>query len=362
MALAALQTAWRGAAADWPARRGPARRKAISTMLAAPLALALCGAARAQPAPAGAPRLTGSFLQLLAAHGRWRDDDWHGLFDTFGALGLSELVVQWSVLDGMAFHPAVDAPAASGSALASILAAADAAHMRVLVGLVHDSTYWDEIRAEPAQVARYLAGLESRSLAVADAVAPLADRHASFEGWYLTVEVDDVNWNEPQRRALLTEHLHRTSARLRRLRPAARIAVSGFSNARIDPQGFEAFWHELLAGAPEIGIVLMQDGVGVHKLEPAEVPLYLQAARNAVQRAGRELRAVVETFRQTGGPPLDDGPFAAEPATLERLRRQIETAAAFSPHVVAFSVPEYMSPAGGAAAGSLYRRYLDSIR
>lgn len=314
-------------------------------------------AAIAQIAPTTAPRLNGSFLQLLASHGQWRDEDWKRLFGYFKTLGLSELVVQWSMLDDLAFYQATPESAAPAP-LESVLAAADEAQMRVLVGLVHDSRYWDEIRAEPARVADYLRTLESRSLATAAAMEPIIARHGCFEGWYLTVEVDDVNWIEPARRALLFDHLRSVSDKLRRLRPTARIGLSGFSNARIDPQAFDAFWHTLLTSAPGIDIVLLQDGVGAHKLEIAEVPLYMAAARDAVLRNGRELRAVVETFRQTAGPPIDDKSFSAVPAQMDQLRQQIEAAAPFASRVVAFSVPEYLSPAGGAEAKSLYESYL----
>lgn len=314
--------------------------------------------AMAQGAPAAASRLHGSFLQLLAVHYEWRDEDWKRLFGYFTALGLTDLVVQWSVLDDLAFHPNPSEAGRTGSPLESILAAADEARMRVLVGLAHDSRYWDEIRAESAPLGDYLRRLESRSLAAAQRMTSLLAAHRSFEGWYLPLEVDDVNWVDPVRRGLLFEHLRGLSEQLRRIEPAARIALSGFSNARIDPRGFESFWHGLLASAPAIDVVLLQDGVGAHKLDIAEVPLYMAAAGKAASRNGRELRAVVETFRQTAGPPIDDKPFSAAPAAMDRLQRQLRAAAPFASRIIAFSVPEYLSPAGGPAARRLYEDYL----
>ena len=50
-----------------------------------------------------AARLTGTYLQLWNDHGEWTEDDWQQLFGHFQALGLSRLVVQWSLYEGRAF-------------------------------------------------------------------------------------------------------------------------------------------------------------------------------------------------------------------------------------------------------------------
>jgi hypothetical protein len=338
--------------------------KAIGTaMLGLVLALCLVQPVAAQTPAPGTPRLHGSFMQLLTKHGSWQPSDWKQLFGHFQAMQLSELVIQWSAFDDLRFYPSAGAQAGSspGSPLEEMMKLADAARMRVLVGLVHDSEFWSQIRQDPPQLANYLRDKQARSRAVASEVAAMVSKNASFEGWYLTVEIDDGSWLDPARRELLFKYLHDLSGDLRRATPSARIAVSGFSNARLDPQGLEAFWAELLERAPAIDTVLFQDGVGVHKLSVTEVPLYMAAVRNAAARHGKQLRTVVETFRQTAGPPLDDKPFAAAPATIEQLRQQVEVATRFASSVVAFSVPEYMSPAGGPAATLLFERYLKDV-
>jgi hypothetical protein len=72
----------------------------------------------------------------------------------------------------------------------------------------------------------------------------------------------------------------------------------------------------------------------------------------------RERLEVVESFTQVEGPPLDENPFRAVPTPIERLLRQLETASRYSSgHVLAFSVPEYMTPLGGEDAERLFREY-----
>jgi len=119
----------------------------------------------------------------------------------------------------------------------------------------------------------------------------------------------------------------------------------------------QAFWDGLLAEAPELGVVMFQDGVGVGKLSLEELPDVLAAVQRAVEGRRRELRVIVEVFRQTAGAPIDDRPFAAEPAPIERVRRQIAIARSFSTGLLAFTVPDYMNPDDAPAKAQLYEEY-----
>jgi hypothetical protein len=85
------------------------------------------------------------------------------------------------------------------------------------------------------------------------------------------------------------------------------------------------------------------------------LPLYLTAARNATAATGRQLQVIVEIFQQVA----DARDFRAVPASIDRVERQLEVAGAVSAAAgpVAFSMPEYMTPLGGAAAERLFDDY-----
>ena len=134
------------------------------------------------------------------------------------------------------------------------------------------------------------------------------------------------------------------------------MALSGFANGQLDPHAFENFWSGLLQQAA-IDVVLFQDGIGARKLELHELSSYLTAIRNATQAHHRELKIILELFDQVAGPPLDDRPFQATPAGLERIRQQIEASAAYATTLIAFSIPEYMTPLGGPTAEGLFDTY-----
>jgi hypothetical protein len=241
--------------------------------------------------------------------------------------------------------------------LETILRMADEAGMKVLVGLAHEPSFWDKIDREPDLLDVYLQRVREQSLNVARESKAIVDQHASFEGWYVPQEIDDVHWLEPARRKVLFDYLRKLSTQLRDVTPQARLAVSGFSNARADPEALGRFWSQLVSTG-NVDAVLFQDGVGVQKLTLRHLPLYLEALKVAVEREDRDFWVVVENFRQIEGPPINDKPFEAVPASMGRLTRQLEVAGRHSSgEIIAFAVPEYMTPLGGVEAEGLYEAY-----
>jgi hypothetical protein len=311
-----------------------------------------------KPPNSAAPRLGGTFIQLLEEHGSWSSSRWDELFQNFHSVGIDELIVQWSVLNGTAIYPSHTFRSIPNAPLENILARADAAGMRVLIGLAHDSDYWAEVQRDPHAVAVYLRKLRAKSDSAARELAPAVTQHSSFAGWYISEEVDDVNWRKTEARTVLFDHLTVLARELKKLTPKAVISISAFSQAKASPQAYQQFWDEFFQRV-QVNAVLFQDGLGVNKLDLHDVPLYLQALRDAADKNGRTVQCVVELFSQVAGPPIDKSEFRAVPAPIARIREQLETAAKYSTgQIVGFSVPEYMTPGGGDAAGELLAQYL----
>lgn len=301
-------------------------------------------------------RIQGTFIQLLSSHGEWHKDRWEALFTQFKELGLSRLVVQWSLYEDLAFFQTSDYRSVSHPPLENILALADAAGIDVFVGLYHDPNYWKNIDQGTDLVKPYLQHIRYHSTVLAKSLTPLLKQHASFRGWYISEEIDDISWQMQEKRHVLFEHLHLLSEYLHKLTPNEQVAISGFSNAATDPETFEIFWSSLLQVAP-IDIVLFQDGIGVNKLGFRELPFYLRAMNNAVVANARDLMVVIEIFSQTEGIPLDNNPFLAVPAPLERIEHQLQVSSEYSEKNIAFSIPEYMNRQGSPEAQLLYEHY-----
>jgi len=311
------------------------------------------------------PRFEATFLQPLRDHGAWPPEHWERLFDDLAALGVREVVVQWSAYGATRFfEPQGDAGGDSVPLIEKLLPLAQARAMTLRLGLVHDEDWWGKITRSPEVVEVYLKRLELDSLRLAGALHARFKDSPAFGGWYLPQELDDVNWNGP-RRALVVEHVRALREGLRRIDPSRDAGISGFVNGFLDPAACREWLRELTA-ASGMELFFLQDGVGVRKLTLDELPVYLEAAARGVAQGGGTLRPVVEIFTQTHGEPLDKEPFQAEPAAMSRVAGQLAVAGRFAPKgITAFSLPEYARPSGGplqAAFHAAYRQYLATGR
>jgi hypothetical protein len=299
------------------------------------------------------PLLDGTFIQLLEQNGDWNRARWERLFDSFQALGLKQIVIQWTLQDNRAFFTTKTFEQVPQPPLETILELAEARGIELYLGLAADSSYWEMIKQSLARQEEYLNRLRWKSERVAQEVAPVATRYNAFKGWYIPEEIDDLTWRPPKARVLLLyRHLKQLSGFLKKLTPRGKVVLSSFSHARMDPDSYEAFLHDLLREA-SVDILLFQDGAGVAKLPGELVPLYLKAARNAADANGKKLQVVVELFAE-----VSESPFKAIPAPIPRIIQQLQMAAGYATDGInSFSIPDYMSHEGGAAAMELLRDY-----
>jgi hypothetical protein len=225
-----------------------------------------------------------------------------GIRGTWDRLGARELLVQWIVVDGVAFVPGTGLPQAS---------------------TLPD---WERIKGEPwaRDVILGLAGFfsEQKARAGMAELAALSRRLAeqptplNVVGWYFPVEIDPT-WDGASRMAPLLAGLPRP------------LWVSVYDSANV---GAETLSDRLQAWLPPDVGVLFQDGVGVHARDPATARRYADVL---AERLGpSRLRIIVEAFR-----PLPPDGF--RPATAAELAPQI---AAYEGHdLYLFDGPHYVS-------------------
>lgn len=311
--------------------------------------------------PAPVYPIQGTFIQLLEnSHGQWEENEWLIFFGYLQKLKISNLYLQWTVADSRAFFAGSSLQSVKTPPLETILKLAEQFDIKITIGLVYDAEYWNQITQNPHQVKIYLDELLRRSIFAAEQITPIAMKYQSFNGWYITEEVDDLNWNSVEKRELLFAYLERLSNALEKLTPGYQIAISGFCNGRIEIAEFSKFWNQLFQRT-KINLALFQDGIGVKKLTFSKLPEYLAAFKQSAADHQREMGVIVEIFRQTNGYPINKRPFQAVPADFSRINRQRQIASRFSQNLVAFSIPSYMMPTAGHSQEMLYNEYLSSI-
>jgi hypothetical protein len=218
-------------------------------------------------------------------------------------LGVHELLVQWTVVDGVGFVPGMPvAPAANLPDWQRI--GREPWARDVIVGL---AGRFDEKSARSG-----IAELAQLSAQIAKTPPPV---HVA--GWYFPVEIDPT-WMEAFRLKALLAPLPRP------------LWISVYDSANVGPEELAQSLVEWLP--PDVG-VFFQDGVGVYARKPYVARHYADVL---VRRLGRErVRLIAEAFRPNPG-----GGF--RPATLEELKPQLATYEGFP--VFLFEGPRYVTP------------------
>lgn len=199
-------------------------------------------------------------------------------------LGADELIIQWMVVDELAFMP--------GTGLKPAPRMPD----------------WDRIAKQPwaKSVILGMAGRfsEQEARAGAERLAELSALVASLPtplnvtGWYFPVEVDPTWQDAPA----LVEQLEKLP------RP---LWISVYDSANV---GADTLTQWLTGWLPEDVGILFQDGVGVHARDAATARQYADTL--AAGLGAERLRVIVEAFRP-------DGKGGFRPASAEELAIQI---------------------------------------
>ena len=238
--------------------------------------------------------------------------DWH-------ALGVNQLLVQWTVVDDTAFVPNTGLPTAANMPDWARIGREPWAR-DVVLGL---AGYADEKRAR-ADVAKLI----RQSERVAGVSLPL---HVT--GYYFPVEVDPT-WGDAPKLAALLSTLPRP------------LWISVYDRSNIGGKTL-ADW--LASWLPDDVGVFFQDGCGVYARGPEVARQYLDAL---AQRFGRDrVRVIAEAFR-----PSEHGGFRA--ATAGELREQLSAYHGYftylfdGPHYVSDELVRTLAPRAGRHATS----------
>nr|WP_242538611.1 hypothetical protein [Trinickia acidisoli] len=242
---------------------------------------------------------------MLAQGIVWQPDAGHanprGDWD---ALGVSDLLVQWTAVDDEALVPV------AGLQIASRLPdwkriGREPWAREVIVGLAG--------RFNESQARAHTSRLAAQSLALASARWPL---HVA--GWYFPVEVDPT-WKNARALAPLLEQLPKP------------LWISVYDNSNIGGAALAAWLDGWLPR--DVG-VFFQDGCGGYVRDPAVARAYADALAERLGRA--RVRIIAEAFRA-----LPNGGFRA--ADAAELTPQLEAYRGY--RVYLFDGPHYVSPA-----------------
>ncbi len=154
----------------------------------------------------------------------------------------------------------------------------------------------------------------------------------SIAGWYISSELDDLRWRDPQMQQAALSWLSKTRLSLAAVANKP-VAVSSFFAGNMTPDSYSKWVTTLSHSGVKVWV---QDGAGTQMLTAAERALYLKAPS-----AGK----VIELFRQDKQAKT----FKATPAPAEYQQKWLATPVPPGQDRVYFSL-RYMSAASGVLA------------
>jgi hypothetical protein len=301
--------------------------------------------------------LSGSFLQIWnsvgCACGLWSPAQWDAEMQRMADLGMDSLIVQYGLYDDGAGHVTAFYPSSLGfvtytqSTLDYIMAAAQTRGQKVIVGLYFNANWDGDLDWD--QPATY-DSVESRSMQVVDEIWSRYGTHPAFGGWYIPQEIDDMRWQSASRRALLAGMVQHLAGHAKGKNAALPVMIAPFFGMNQPADVYKDWWVAFLAAAPSVDWVIPQDGVGTFRTDgDTDVPYYFSALKSAVDFAGRNFGATVETFQQTSASTF-------VPTTIGALQNQLKVAGSFTNRIFQFEW-SYMEPGLGGANQQLYNDY-----
>ncbi|MFC4047842.1 DUF4434 domain-containing protein [Dactylosporangium siamense] len=313
--------------------------------------------------PSGAGRLNGSFIQPALVD-TWSNATLNAELAAMKAKHMSHVVLQWTAnsydkgLGGQ--RSAVFPTSQSGyvrstntDVVARLLAAANATGMEVYIGLQVSDQWWNVY----ANDANWINNEVATATALARELAGKYRSNASFKGWYLSFEIDNVHFGTQTAEDNVSNLLGSITNELRSIDNTLPIAISPFYNA-VDtvlygwqsPSTWASMWGRLLQRF-NIDIIALQDGVGAGHASAATVGEWFSAMRDAMNFAGSPamLFSDVETFIV--------GPSSLQPMTIRTIVADMNAVKPYVEGFWSFAYNHYQSPRSEFASTSYDKAY-----
>lgn len=250
------------------------------------------------------------------------DLQWQTMLRQLKNQGIDTLVIQWSRY-GDAFTQGE-----SRHWLEHKVSLVNESDLALVLGLAADDRFFERQKQPlPARV-NYLNHLRANDIAVAKRWVEVLGAK-NIAGWYISSELDDMNWRTPQMQQVAQEWLTKTRQSLSAVADKP-VAVSSFFAGNMEP----TVWGQWVSLLRQSGVkVWVQDGAGTQVLHDAARKIYLKAPVSGT---------IVELFRQKKGTAT----FSAEALNVSQQQQWLATSPPAGQDRIFFSL-RYLDVAKG---------------
>lgn len=302
-----------------------------------------------------------TFIQLWRSDSGRTDIDWDARLEELRKLGFEQIIVQWSIYGNVSFFDDPRKNFETASSIGALIRSAARKKIRIQLGLQYDPEFWNHIDASK-NVTGYL---KKRLKEVTESLDPLlaivaqSDPSGSVvKGWYISDEIDDVNWQDANRRAALTTYLQTIRLRLAQKKEKWPVSISGFATGALLPNQWALFWKSVLSKTG-IDSLLFQDGIGTEKMVLTDLAAYLSVLANTLKDSDAKLGVVVEIFNIDPSATA----FKTQSAAFGRVAEQLRLADKHTQGVITvFSAPDHLIGQQSQCKLKLHRNWLEDQR
>lgn len=206
--------------------------------------------------------MTGIFWQPQSRDNRITDAQWSQLMLSVKQQGIDTLIVQWTQY-GDAFSDREQ------DTLLKRLRIANTAGLQLILGLNADPSFFSLQKQSNITLDHYLDQLKDRDIQQASRLSK--ELQGTFSAWYISAEIDDVNWRDPSRLSLMKTWLNSTKNELNKIDDKP-VYISSFFSGNMSPDSYST----LISEIQNTGLnVWVQDGEGTQILTPKQREIYI---------------------------------------------------------------------------------------
>ena len=207
--------------------------------------------------------MTGIFWQPQSRDNRITDAQWNQLMLSVKQQGIDTLVVQWTQYGDAFSNPEQQ------DALLKRLRIASTAGLQLVLGLNADPSFFSSQKQSDITLNHYLSQLKDRD--IQQALHLSKELQGKFSAWYISAEIDDVNWRDQSRLSLMKTWLNSTKSELNRIDDKP-VYISSFFSGNMSPDSYGT----LISEIKDTGLkVWIQNGEGTQVLTPKQREIYL---------------------------------------------------------------------------------------
>lgn len=290
--------------------------------------------------------LDGGFLAISNSNANWSQAHWETELEAMQTIGMNTIIISNSVNTTYSYYSgcSLSGVSTAGDCVDKIMNIAQAHNMKVILGMYSDN-YWWSISRDSA----FLTSIYAMDTQVINDLWSKYSSNSALLGWYIVQETDNGT-DEGTRQAIAKYMLKPISDYAKAKSPALHVSIAPYIYpSYATPVQFGDIWIKNFNEAPNLDLLIPQDGVGAFANNFSQVSAYFRELKRACDSTGRTLWSDLEIF---------DNTTTWGPTPISRVTTQILSEA---PYVAGFTCWEYLyyiSPYRGGNEENLYIDYL----